>query len=50
MKNKHLTRGAVAVSKTTFPETLKGLVHKGGLRAQVKTEGCIRVGDEVVVL
>lgn len=36
------------LAKTTFPETLKGLVHKGGLRAQIMTEGCIRVGDEVV--
>jgi MOSC domain-containing protein YiiM len=38
------------LAKTTFPETLKGLVHKGGLRAQIMTEGCIRVSDEVVVL
>ena len=26
------------LAKTTFPE-LKGLVHKGGLRAQILTEG-----------
>lgn len=37
------------LAKTTFPETLKGLVHKGGLRAQILTEGCIRVGDTVIV-
>jgi hypothetical protein len=29
---------------------LKGLVHKGGLRAQIVTEGTIRVGDAVVAL
>jgi len=34
----------------TFPETLKGLVHKGGLRAQVLTGGTIRVGDAVCAL
>ena len=38
------------LAKTTFPETLKGLVHKGGLRAQIMTEGHIRVGDKVLVL
>ena len=38
------------LAKTTFPETLKGLVHKGGLRAQILTEGVIRVGDAVVAL
>lgn len=26
-----------------------GLVHRGGLRAQILTEGRIRVGDEVIV-
>jgi MOSC domain-containing protein YiiM len=38
------------LAKTTFPETLSGLVHKGGLRAQIVSEGVIRVGDKVVVL
>lgn len=37
------------LAKTTFPEVLKGLVHKGGLRAQIVTEGIIRVGAEIVV-
>ena len=35
------------LAKITFPETLKGLVHKAGLRAQILTEGVIRVGDVV---
>lgn len=30
--------------------SLKGLVHRGGLRAQVLEEGEIKVGDEIVVL
>lgn len=35
------------LAKISFPETLKGLVHKGGLRAQILSEGDIRVGDPV---
>ena len=35
------------LAKISFPETLKGLVHKGGLRAQVLSEGLIRVGDTI---
>lgn len=38
------------LAKTTFPEALRSLVHKGGLRAQIITEGTIRVGDAVVAL
>lgn len=38
------------LAKITFPETLKGLVHKGGLRAQILTEGTLRPGDPIVVL
>lgn len=36
------------LAKISFPETLRGLVHKGGLRAQIVSEGMIRVGDQVV--
>ena len=35
------------LAKTSFPEVLKGLVHKGGLRAQILSAGEIRVGDKV---
>ena len=35
------------LAKVSFPETLKGLVNKGGLRAQVLSEGVIRVGDPI---
>ncbi len=38
------------LARMTFPETLSGLVHKGGLRAQIVTEGTIRVGDPVITL
>lgn len=35
------------LAKTTFPAVLSGLVHKAGLRAQILSEGVIRVGDKV---
>lgn len=38
------------LAKITFPETLRGLVHKGGLRAQILTEGTLRPGDPIVIL
>lgn len=37
------------LAKITFPETLRGLVHKGGLRAQILTEGTLRPGDPIVL-
>jgi MOSC domain-containing protein YiiM len=35
------------LAKISFPETLKGLVHQGGLRAQILSEGVIRVDDVI---
>lgn len=35
------------LAKTTYPETLKGLLHKGGLRVQILESGRIRIGDEI---
>jgi MOSC domain-containing protein YiiM len=37
------------LAKTTYPETLNGLVHKGGLRAQIVSEGIIRSGAAVLM-
>lgn len=37
------------LATNTFPETLPGLVHKGGLRAQILTGGTIRCGDCICV-
>ena len=36
------------LAKQTFPEVLKGLAHKGGLRAQIVRGGQIWVGDAIV--
>src|ERR1700690_61255 len=36
------------LAKQTSPKVLRGLVHKGGLRAQILSEGEIRVGDPIV--
>ena len=33
------------LAKATYPGILEGLVHKGGLRAQILSEGTIFVGD-----
>jgi MOSC domain-containing protein YiiM len=36
------------LAKQTSPAVLRGLLHKGGLRAQILSEGVIRVGDQLV--
>ena len=33
------------LAKISFPETLKGLIHQAGLRAQILSEGVIHIGD-----
>jgi MOSC domain-containing protein YiiM len=38
------------LAKQTHPDVLRGLVHKGGLRAQILTEGEIKVGDTLTPL
>ncbi len=38
------------LQRLTAPGTLRGLVHRGGLRADVLTDGTIRVGDAVTPL
>ena len=36
------------LAKLTHREVLRGLVHRGGLRAQILTDGILRVGDTIV--
>lgn len=38
------------LAKSTYPEVLRGLVHRGGLRAQILSEGTLRVGDAITCL
>ena len=38
------------LAKKTSPQTLYGLVHKGGLRAQILSEGVLKVGDLITAL
>jgi MOSC domain-containing protein YiiM len=35
------------LQRLTGREVIKGLAHRGGLRAQILTQGTIRVGDQV---
>ena len=42
----HLERLTAAAGK---PGTLRALIHKGGLRADVLTDGEIRVGDTITI-
>ena len=37
------------LARASFPETLKGLVHRGGLRARILSEGTIHAGDLISV-
>jgi MOSC domain-containing protein YiiM len=38
------------LEKLTGKKILKGLIHRGGLRAQILTKGTIRVGDKIEVI
>jgi MOSC domain-containing protein YiiM len=38
------------LQKVTGKSLIKGLLHRGGLRAQILTDGTIRVGDVVSVI
>jgi len=38
------------LQKLTIKQVLPGLIHRGGLRAQILTEGTIRVGESVRML
>jgi MOSC domain-containing protein YiiM len=45
-----LSEPCAHLARLTHPGVIKGLVHRGGLRAQVLTEGIIRVGDSITEL
>jgi MOSC domain-containing protein YiiM len=45
LKGARLSEPCQHLAELTDPKILKGLVHKGGLKAQIVTDGQIRVGD-----
>lgn len=45
-----LSEPCVHLASLSHPGVIKGLVHRGGLRAQVLTEGIIHLGDSVAEL
>lgn len=47
LRGMRLCEPCAYLAKISFPETLRGLVHKGGLRAQIISEGPIRIGDPI---
>ena len=47
MRGMRLCEPCSYLAKQTTPEVLRGLLHKGGLRAQILSEGEIRVGDPI---
>jgi MOSC domain-containing protein YiiM len=48
MKGVRLSEPCNHLERLTQPGVLKGLVHRGGLRADILDEGVLRVGDAIV--
>src|SRR5215510_7623955 len=42
-----LCEPCATLQRLSHPKVLPGLVHRGGLRAQILTEGTIRVGESI---
>jgi hypothetical protein len=38
------------LEKLSSKGAMRGLIHRGGLRAEIITGGIIRVGDEILVV
>lgn len=47
LRGMHLCEPCSHLAKLTHSDVLPGLVHRGGLRAQILTKGTIRVGDVI---
>ena len=48
MKGIRLSEPCSHLERLTQPGVIKGLVHRGGLRADILDEGVLKVGDEIV--
>ncbi len=49
MRGARLSEPCQHLASLTNQKVIKGLVHKGGLKAQIVTDGQIRVGDTIQV-
>ena len=50
LRGTRLCEPCLHLEKLTQPGTMRGLIHRGGLRAEVMVGGVVRVGDGIVVL
>ena len=50
LRGTRLCEPCLHLEKLTQPDTMRGLIHRGGLRAEVIVGGIIRVGDRVVIV
>jgi len=49
LRGTRLCEPCAHMEKLTLKGALRGLIHRGGLRAEIVTGGTIRVGDSVIV-
>lgn len=50
LRGTRLCEPCLHLEKLSQPGTMRGLIHRGGLRAEIITGGTIRVSDEIVVV
>ena len=48
LRGMRLCEPCAHLERLTLPGALRGLIHRGGLRAEILTNGTICVGDEIV--
>jgi MOSC domain-containing protein YiiM len=50
LRGTRLCEPCLHLEKLTQPDTMRGLIHRGGLRAKVIVGGILRVGDPIVMM
>lgn len=50
LRGTRLCEPCAHMEKLTVKGTMRGLIHRGGLRAEIVTSGAIRVGDPILVV
>lgn len=48
LRGMRLCEPCAHLERLTMPGALRGLIHRGGLRAEILTNGAICIGDEIV--